>query len=198
MPVDDRFSVMEAGTAPTAPRPLKLTIEDLELLDLAWPPETRRSTELIDGRIYHTPFQYGPRARARSALMMALRRALEQMGSPLFVGTRGSIAMPPFDLPLPDVLITDDPRGPGFIPISSVHLVAEIAQGRLGFFMGAKAEMYAKHGVPEYWVIDIEGRVVHQQWKPAPQGYAQRREVMLGARVDAVTMVGVTVETGDL
>jgi Uma2 family endonuclease len=183
----------------TEPREVKLTIADLELLDREWrKTDAFRSTELIDGRIYHTAARYIPRATATGELMFRLRDALEAIGSGHYVGIRGSIAMPPHDLPLPDIVLTDAPSGPWFIPAASVPLVIEVAETALDFFMGEKARLYARNGIPEYWVLDLQGRAIHQRWSPQRDGYAKRREVSLGDPIEAITLAGISISTAGL
>jgi Uma2 family endonuclease len=191
----DRAGVIatsEAGTpdmSATEPRELRLTIADLELLDREWQKtDSFHSTELIDGRIYHTPTRYAARARATGQLMFRVQDALKAIGSGLFAGTRGSIAMPPHDLPLPDIVLTDEPSGPWFTPATSVPLVIEVAETALGFFMGEKAQLYARNSIPEYWVADLAGGVIHRMWSPGPDGYAEHDETRFGERIGAATI----------
>jgi Uma2 family endonuclease len=183
----------------TEPRELKLTIADLELLDHEWQKrDAFHSTELINGRIYHTPARYSPRARVTGQLMFRLHDALKGIGSGHFAGIRGSIAMPPHDLPLPDIVLTDAPSGPCFIPATSVPLVIEVAETALGFLMGEKARLYARNGIPEYWVADLDGRVIHRMWSPGPDGYAKRDETRFGERIAAITLAGLEIGTEGL
>lgn len=106
--------------------------------------------------------------------------------------------MPPHDLPLPDIVLTDAPSGPWFIPAASVPLVIEVAETALDFFMGEKARLYARNGIPEYWVCDLQGRTIHQHWTPQPDGYSECCAVPLGATIDAVTLAGLSISTIDL
>ena len=48
--------------------------------------------------------------------------------------------------------------------------------------------------MPEYWVVDVTGRVIHQMWSPGAEGYAERREAAFGERIEAVTIEGLTVD----
>lgn len=95
----------------TQARPLKLTIADLELLDRSWDPDPIHSSELIDGRIYFTPARYAPRARAASGTRLPAARRPGSIGSANYGALRGSIAMPPYDLPLPDIVLTASREG---------------------------------------------------------------------------------------
>jgi Uma2 family endonuclease len=64
--------------------------------------------------------------------------------------------------------------------------------------LGQKAAAYAAAGIPEYWVADANGRVIHQLCAPVGEAYAERREVAFGEMVEAVTIKGLRVETGGL
>ena len=43
---------------------------------------------------------------------------------------------------------------------------------------GEKALLYAESGIPEYWVVDIEGRklIVHRE--PSSNGYGDKQELV--------------------
>ncbi len=47
---------------------------------------------------------------------------------------------------------------------SDVRLVVEISDSTLGFDLKVKAPLYARAGIPEYWVVDIAGKrvIVHR------------------------------------
>jgi Uma2 family endonuclease len=38
-----------------------------------------------------------------------------------------------------------------------------------------KASLYAMGGVPEYWIVDVQGRQLEQYMDPSPDGYLTRR-----------------------
>jgi Uma2 family endonuclease len=47
---------------------------------------------------------------------------------------------------------------------ADLHLVIEVADATLGFDLGTKARLYARAGIVEYWVLDVNGRrmIVHR------------------------------------
>jgi Uma2 family endonuclease len=49
-------------------------------------------------------------------------------------------------------------------PASDVRLVIEVSDSTLAFDLGPKARLYARAGIPEYWVFDIGERrlIVHR------------------------------------
>ena len=46
-----------------------------------------------------------------------------------------------------------------------LHLVIEAADSTLGFDLRTKAALYARAGILEYWVLDVDGRrmIVHRE-----------------------------------
>ena len=179
-------------------RPLPLRVEDFFLLDASGAFEGYGKTELLDGGVVYVNAQHRPHARCKTALYDALRDSLRSLGSPLVVLIEATIAMPPHDAPEPDLVLTSEPDGEGPVPLSSVALIVEVSDTTLEGDMGTKAAIYARHEVPEYWVADLAGRHIVQMWNPAQDGYADRREVPFGARIEAVTIAGLGATTGGL
>jgi Uma2 family endonuclease len=76
--------------------------------------------------------------------------------------------------PTPDLIVL---RKPGSLIRSGnpqpedLAMVVEIADSSLAFDLGLKARLYARAGIAEYWVADLNGRhlVVHR--KPGAEGY---------------------------
>ncbi len=177
---------------------VKLTIDDYLLLHGAGALAAYPKTELLDGVILAVSPQHMPHAYPKAELAYRLRRALEALGSPLYVLTEGSVAMPPHSMPEPDITVTGVYRGEGAIPVQSVALAVEICVTTRDLDLGKKVGVYAASGVPEYWVVDVEARRLHQMWSPGADGYGERREVALGERVEAVTIGGLAVDTSDI
>jgi len=155
-------------------------------------------TQLIRGEIIVMNPQHRPHARVKMALYDALRKALAETELPLTPLVEVSVALSPTSLPDPDIVVTGEPEGDGPVPLGSVHLLVEVSDSTLKFDLEDKVAIYAGAGVPEYWVADVNGRVIHQLWAPAGEGYAGRREVAFGKVVEAVTIEGLRVERGGL
>ena len=64
--------------------------------------------------------------------------------------------------------------------------------------MRRKAPLYARSGVPEYWVVDVEAGVIHQMWAPEGGAYAERQVVAFGGTVASATVEGLMLETAGL
>ena len=54
-----------------------------------------------------------------------------------------------------------------------VLMVVEISDTSLAFDLSAKAMLYGRAGIAEYWVVDVPGRQLHRHTAPSPGGYAR-------------------------
>ena len=184
-------------TAPQSlgrPRPAKLSVDDFLVLDRSGAFERYGKSELIDGRVYVMNAQHRAHARAKTRLAFALMTALKGIEG-LEAVIEGAVEIPPRSVPEPDIVVTGEPDGEGLIPLASVRQIVEVSDSTLKADLGKKARLYAVAGVPEYWVLDLAARKLHQHWSPGAKGYGQRREVTLGQSIEAATIAGLQVET---
>lgn len=189
---------MNAPQALNAPQPVKLTIDDFLLLDRSGAFDRYAKTELINGVIVATNAQYSAHARVKTRMLLALAPAIRSAMPGFEVLIEVSVAMPNDSMPEPDLVVTSFVGGREPVPVGTVALVIEVSDTTFSSDLGEKAKLYAAHGVPEYWVVDIEGGVVHQLWRPDTDGYAERREVSLGEPLAAATIDALNVETNGL
>lgn len=183
---------MNAITAIVTQEQVRLRIEDFFRLDQDGLFGDRR-TELIDGKVYVLAAQYSPHARLKINIAFALRDALRRTRPDLHVLAEATVAMPPFDAPEPDIVVTSNPFEDGAVPVESVALIIEVASTTLRDDLGAKKSVYATHGVPEYWVADLKGGAVHQFWQPADGDYAETRVVRLSEPIEAATIENIAI-----
>jgi len=89
-----------------------------------------------------------------------------------------TIRLPDSDsAPEPDVVWAIEKRYTNHPEVSDVLLLVEVAETSLATDCGEKAILYSESGIPEYWVVDIEGRklIVHRE--PGSDGYGDKREL---------------------
>ena len=180
------------------PRRLLLRIEDFLTLNIAGTLDGFAKSELIDGEIITMNAQFRPHSFAQSQLLIRLAHALASLDLDLTPVIEVAIAMPPYDMPEPDITLTSSPRGEGPVPLASVALVVEVSSTTRDFDLGRKAALYAHHRIPEYWVVDLPGAEIVRHWQPGADGYACRDAVAFGTSITAATLPDLTVETAGL
>jgi Uma2 family endonuclease len=177
-------------------RPLRLTVDEFFHLADAGAFARFTRTELIDGEVLTMNAQYSSHAQIKAALSLALGKWVESKLPDCVVLTEATVRIEPDSAPEPDILITsftkivNEP-----IPANSVRLVAEVAASTLNMDLGRKARLYATAGIAEYWVADVENRLVRQFWAPDGGAYTQRREIPFGQPIEAATIAGLVVPT---
>ena len=182
----------------TSPLPVKLRVEDYLLLDESGAFDAYRKTELIEGDVYFMNAQHRPHALAKTELYNALRDGLRVIGSTLRPLIDASVALSEYDAPEPDIVLTSEPKGEGLVPLASVTLIIEVSDTTVKDDLTRKAIIYARAGIPEYWVVDLNAKVIHQMSAPEDEAYTDRRLMTFGEPIKATAVTGLTVETARL
>ena len=154
-------------------------------------------SELIEGEVWVVNAVHSRHARVHASLTADLVLAVRQGKIPLIVYSRPSTALSDDSIAEPDIALARRADGKA-IPGKDVLLAIEISDSTLSFDLGRKAALYARHGIPEYWVVDVEGKIIHQHWEPRAVGYAEVRQIAFGDEVVAKTVAGLTVATNGL
>lgn len=107
-----------------------------------------------------------------------------------------SITFEPHSEPEPDLAVVprDSPRP--YHPATAA-LVVEVSKSSLRRDLGPKAALYAGAGVPDYWVIDVEGLRAITHRDPSGDAYAQVAEVRAGDELTAAAL-GIRIAFDDL
>ena len=144
-------------------------------------PEPR--TELIDGVIYRKMSQGNAHILATKLIFYALQAAF---GEACHLAMQSTLALRD-DAPEPDVLVLrGEPRdyeGRDPDPQADVALVVEVSDSTVRFDRGTKTGLYARYGVPEYWIVNVPGRTLEVRREPRAEGYAETRVYAEGESV---------------
>lgn len=183
--------------AANVPHTARLRVQDFMLLCESGAFDGYAKSELIEGEIICMNAQYARHARVKSRLALELTLRLRAMGSPLEAVVEVAVALSGGSMPEPDIVLTSY-RGDGPVPLDTVALVVEVSDTTLANDLGRKALLYARAGVPEYWVIDLgEDRcLLHRH--AGPDGYGERIDVRFGDPLHAGTIEGLSVKTDGL
>lgn len=175
----------------------KLRVEDYLLLDEGGSFGDAQ-TELVDGDVIVMSPEWVPHMRIKDELAFLLRVAIEKLGLDLRVGTGGSVQLSDVDQPRPDVIVMHPTESTTAVPQDAVLILVEVAASTVSFDFEDKAALYARSDVPEYWGVDVNGRMIHRWSSPSAEGYKAHREVRFGKPLTATTIDGLTIDTSSL
>ena len=162
------------------PRPHRLTVDQYHRMAEVGLLSADARVELIEGEIV----DMAPIGGVHAAVVDMLSELLiEQTRRAFIVRTQGPVALSPFSEPQPDIAIlkrrADWYRSSAPTP-DDVLLIIEVSDATLRFDRGAKAKLYARHGVPEYWVVDLVHRRILVFRNPRKGEYAEESAVVSG------------------
>jgi len=129
--------------------------------------------ELIEGDL----IQMAPIGTKHFAKVNRLSRLFSQaVGKLAIVSTQNPIALPAQNEPQPDIAILKprDDDYEGQLPAAQdVLLLVEVADTTLAYDRDVKVPIYARHGIVEVWLVDVNTRQLFVHRDPTPNGYQQ-------------------------
>jgi Uma2 family endonuclease len=132
--------------------------------------------ELIEGDL----LDKAPIGSQHAALSMRLNKLFVRgVGDAAEVSVAGPIRLGDFSEPQPDLSLLR-PRTDYVSRIpeqGDVLLLVEISDSTLQFDQTTKLALYARHGIIEYWVLDVEGSRIFMYRSPVAGSYAERLEM---------------------
>ena len=181
---------MNASASITAER-WRFSASDFELLHEAGALDAVRKAELIDGDIYGMSPQLARHSRAKTQLALAIGAGLAAIGSSLDVMIEVSVVIANDSVPEPDIVVSSY-AGDRYVPAATVSLIVEVSDSTLDRDLGRKLELYARAGIPEYWVVDLNGGRVLMHSLPDAGDYLERIEVPPGEALVSATIAGLS------
>jgi len=154
--------------------------------------------QLLSGTLVAMTPQGRPHARVVQRLTRLLVRAV---GDDLEVLTQLPLTLLDDSEPEPDLAVVraEDAQSGEHHPRTAV-LVVEVAGDSLRLDRQSKAALYARAGIPEYWIANLaEATVeVHREPDPAAGAYRLRTIVPSGETLAAATVPGLTIDVAGL
>ncbi len=138
---------------PWRPERVKFTVEDIELLSgMGIVPQR---SELVDGEIYAMAADGNFHSVAIEDLHDEFR---PQWSKPKFIRSQSTHRFASGWAPMPDLVLIES-RPAGRVKVDPLPvLVVEVSDTTLATDVGDKRLRYAREGVPEYWVADLNRR----------------------------------------
>jgi Uma2 family endonuclease len=184
-----RFSTM--GQLEPRPRPLRRA-EYERMISVGLFQDER--IELIRGALIEMSPQNLPHANSIQVLTALL--------VPPLVGRAAVRVQLPFNasddsVPEPDVALVDP------VPRRDAHpdrafLIIEVSNDSLRFDRKKKAPLYARAGVPEYWIVNLVDRVIERRSEPVGAAYATLTLFRPGESVAPLAFPDVPVQLAEI
>jgi len=153
--------------------------------------------ELIDGLVLDTSPADWPHLRAT----MWLNRALEpQLAEGHIVSPQQGLRLPALrSMPAPDITVLELSQVlDAAVETDRPLLVVEVANASLAFDRITKARLYARHGVEDYWIANLEEEVVEVHRGPVGEEWTARTVHGAGEVLAPLLLEGVSVEVDAL
>ena len=139
--------------------------------------------ELIEGEIVDVPPMGHAHAGVVGYLVEVLMRSI---GERAIVRPQLPLRLGEDSEPLPDIVVAK-PRADRYFgahpTASDVVLVVEVSSTTLRFDRNVKVPMYARHDVPEVWVLDVGGQQIHRYASPTQGQYGTTTTLPLATRL---------------
>lgn len=155
-------------------------------------PEAR--VELIEGEI----IDMAPIGSRHASVVNRLTRIIvPAVGERAIVQVQGPVRLSELSEPEPDIALLK-PRADYYrdaLPgAADVLLLIEVADSTQRYDRRIKVPLYARHGVPEVWVIDLENALVHFHRRPGGGAYADISATERPAVTPIAALPGVAID----
>jgi len=155
-------------------------------------PEAR--VELLDGEM----IEMAPiGSRHASAVALLSRHFNRAVADDALVWTQSALRLAEDSEPQPDLMLlrpaADSYRAANPRP-ADVFLLIEVADTTLAFDRETKLPLYARHGVPEVWILDVDAERLEVYREPAAGGYRRKLERQGAESIAPLALPTVTLE----
>lgn len=176
----------------------RFTADDYQRMGQAGILRKKDHVELIDGEIV-TMTPIGPRHCAN--VDRAVRAFVTKAGDSAIVRVQGSVRLDLYTEPQPDLVLLR-PRtdfyashhpGP-----ADILLIVEVADSSIEYDREVKARVYARSGVHEYWLVDLNGQELDCYLAPENGTYQNVQRYTRGQLLAPQLLPGCVISTEDL
>lgn len=154
--------------------------------------------ELIDGEI----LEMSPIGRRHNAHVDRLAACFfAEVDGRAIVRVQGSIVLGDACEPEPDVALLrprDDYYAEVDATADAILLLIEVADSSESYDRITKTPMYARHGIPEVWLVDLNRGLVTVSCDPSPSGYQTVRVYRRGETISPQAFPDIVIAVDDV
>ena len=179
------------------PKRYKLSIEDYHKLGAAGILDEDSRVELIEGDLIEMAPIGVPHMRCVNRLARMLFAAV---GDAAIVSTQNPVTLPPRSEPQPDfALLKPSWEYAGRVPHpEDVLLIVEVADTTLAYDRRTKLPLYARSGIVEVWIVDVNAETIESFRSPGESGYAERTLYRRDGIVSPAQLPAVSIRVDDI
>ena len=180
------------------PHPYAISVDEFLRMGEAgiFAPEAR--LELIEGGILEMAPIGSPHAGAVNSLTELFIHLAYGLAT---VTVQNPFIADDISMPQPDLLLAK-PRADRYSKShptpADILLLIEVADTTLRFDLRRKAPFYARRGIAEVWVVDVNDRVVHMFREPSASGYRTALTAAVGDKVAPTALPQVEITVADI
>jgi Uma2 family endonuclease len=180
------------------PTRYKLSVEDYHKLGAAGVLSEDSRVELIEGELIEMA-PIGPKHASVVDTLVGL--LAPQAGNQFRLSTQNPLTLMPRSEPQPDLMLLK-PRADRYassLPSAAdVLVVIEVSDRTLEYDRGPKLSLYAQHGIPEYWIADVQAKCIRVFRNPTSTGYTQELEFGPTDLASPQALPGVRLSVGEI
>ncbi len=158
--------------------------------------EPNQRLELIDGEV----LQMSPQSTRHFTAIRLAERALSRLFATGYdVRSQGPIAIDGDSEPEPDIAVVEgSARDYAAAHPTTAVLIVEVADSSLGFDRIAKKRLYARNGIPEYWILDLHTAALEVYRDPRGDDFLSKQTIDRAGAVAPLAAPHTRVAVADL
>jgi Uma2 family endonuclease len=176
------------------PRRHRLTVEDYYRMAEVGILGPNDRVELIEGEIIDMP----PPGELHSGTVTQLDHLLQRaVGDRAIVFVRNPAVLGGYSAPQPDLALLKtraDFYKSALPRPADILLLIEVADTSLRYDRDVKAALYARHGIPDLWLIDVRGKRLTRFRDPTSGAYLQIGRRHLSSPIEVAGLPGVALD----
>jgi Uma2 family endonuclease len=182
----------------TYPRPYRFTIDQFHrMTEIGLLKEDQR-VELLDGEVVHM----SPISRRQAGVVNRVVALLHrQLGENAIVAVQNPMSVAKYTEAYPDIAalaLRDDYYASELPTPADARLIIEVADTTLAYDRDLKVPLYARDGVPEVWVVDLNKDEVLVNRKPEEGAYTEAQTLKRGDTLPLPGVSGAVVKVEDI
>ncbi len=176
----------------------RFTVEDFQRMGNSSLFRKNERVELIEGEI----ITMTPIGNRHAGCVLYLSHIFaRKLGNRALVNVQNPLELDEFSEPQPDITLLkprEDFYREGHPRPGDVFLIVEVTASAEDYDRDIKLPLYARHGIPEFWIVDLLRKIIEVYRDPAGQQYQSRTNSKPGDMISTQTFPDVSFSVQDI